>query len=135
MIISNLKLPFTPDIKIGNDSILKKDCVKYLGLHVDDNLKFYSHADYIKSKLSQFSGISRRLNKKMNFSAARRFYYACVFSFISYAICVWGGVIENSYRDTFIREKHPKLVTDLFIKIFGNEVKKFRATVNNSRNL
>ena len=127
MIISNLKLPFTPDIKIGNDSILKKECVKYLGLYVDENLKFYPHADYIKSRLSQFSGISRRLNRKMNFSAARRFYYACVFSVISYCICVWGGVIENSYRGTIIREKHKKLVKNLFIKYYGNEINIFKA--------
>ena len=110
MIISNRKLPYNPDIKIENESIARKNYVKYLGLHLDDNLKFYSHADYIKSRLSQFIGISRRLNHKMNLCSARRYYYACVFSVISYCICVWGGTIENSYRGTMLRDKHKQLV-------------------------
>ena len=92
-----------------------------------DNLKFYSHCDYIKSRLSQFIGISCRLNRKMNFYAARRFYYACVFSVISYCICVWGGVIENSYRGTIIRDKHKKLVSKLFHRYYGNETNIFKA--------
>ena len=127
MIISNRNLPYTPDIKIGNDSILKKDSVKYLGLHVDANLKFYSHADYIKSRLSQFIGISRRLTHKMNFCAARRYYYACVFSVISYCICVWGGTIENSYRGAMLRDKHRQLVKFLFGRYYSDSVSIFKS--------
>ena len=52
IIITNRKLPFEPQILLGNDLISRKTHVKYLGLTIDERLKFSEHLDYRKIKLS-----------------------------------------------------------------------------------
>ena len=126
MIVTNRNIPLTPIIKIDNDSIQVKKCVKYLGLYIDDTLKFYSHADHLKSKLSQFQGVAFRLSKYMNLSTARKYYYACIYSVLSYCICTWGGTIEGSYRGKQLSKVHDKIVRLLFKKFFPNETNLFK---------
>ena len=66
MIITNRNVPFDPEISVADNVIMRKHCVRYLGLNVDDRLQFYNYVDYIKSSLSQFSGIAFWLKRFPN---------------------------------------------------------------------
>ena len=72
----------------------------------------------MKSRLSQFCGIASRLGKFMNFSTARKYYYACIYSVITYCISTWGGVIHLSYRGTCLIRTHERIVNLLFRKFY-----------------
>ena len=118
MMITNKNIPFMPELKIGNDIIQLKNCVKYLGLHIDNSLKFYTHVDHLKSKLSQYQGVAYRLSKYLNFHTARKYYYSCIYSVLSYCICTWGGALENCYRGKLLITAHEKIIKTLFRKFF-----------------
>ena len=44
------------EINIQSSKINQTDCIKYLGVYLDDKLKWHKHIDYIESKLSAATG-------------------------------------------------------------------------------
>jgi len=90
-ILTNKSIDFEPVITLGDERIGRRKTVKYLGLHLDDNLKFNSHIDQLKKKLSRLAGVSYRLRKYFNLGASKKFYFACTYSIITYCIAVYGG--------------------------------------------
>ena len=116
MLITNKFVPTDPLIYLNNESIPRKHCVRYLGLNIDEKLKFYDHIDHLKSKLARFSGVARRLCHFMNLGAARKYYYSCIYSALVYCVSVWGGAVLLSYRGQKLIDLHRKLVLTLFAK-------------------
>ena len=120
LIITNKTLDFEPELFLGTEIIQRKNCVKYLGLHIDSDLKFSSHLYHIKTKLSRFAGVSFRLKNHFNVRTAKNYYYSCVYSVLTYCISTWGGSLLNGRRGDGIANKQKKVVTNLFSKHYPN---------------
>ena len=119
MILTNKVLPFEPVLRLDDNVISRKTTVKYLGLNLDEKLKFTVHVDSLKTKLARLSGVTYRLHNYFNYQAAKNFYYSCVYSSITYCIAVWGGAL-SSYRGRKLIKLHNKIVRNLFSKFnFG----------------
>ena len=56
---------------IGTDPIKEIDWFKYLGTHVDTQLKFNVQINHSKGKLSQLCGVSFRLSKFLDVQSAK----------------------------------------------------------------
>ena len=108
-------IPFEPEIKLRTDQISRKKFVKYLGLHIDDNLKFSQHVDTLKTKLSRLAGVSYRLKSYFNYKTSKNYYYACVYSMLTYCLAAYGGALE-SYRGRTLVRLHERIVRNLFSK-------------------
>ena len=119
MLITNRNVGNIPiNICIDNTPIQQRTCVKYLGLNIDCNLKFYDHVDLLKTKLASYAGVARRLVKYLNLNAAKNYYFSCIYSSLIYCISVYGGAIHLSYRGRLLVDAHVKLVCTLFGKFF-----------------
>ena len=118
IIISNRKIDFEPEILIGADVVKRSRSVRYLGLYIDSDLKYFGHLQQLKSKLSRYSGISYKLSKYFNFNAAKNFYYSCVYSSITYCICAWGGMLHCTAAGSNLKLIHEKIVRNLFSRFF-----------------
>ena len=83
MHVSNKYIFYEPQIKLDEIQMFRTNNLKYLGFHLYDKLKFNEHADYIKSRLSQFRGI-----------ATKNMYYSCIYSviIIKYIVLHFGVV-------------------------------------------
>ena len=126
MIITNRNIDITPKLYLGDDEISKKRSVKYLGLYIDDGLRFQTQLHYLKTKLSRIRGISTRICKNLNLQTATTFYYAFVYSTITYCISVWGGALHHSYISSKLDKVHQKIVKNLFKKYYSNNVCLFK---------
>lgn len=71
-------------------SILKTNCVKYLGLLIDDQLCFKQHIDDLCNYLVKFNGIFYRLRASLTPAVATQLYYSLVFSKLSYGVEIYG---------------------------------------------
>ena len=120
MLVTTRPVLMEPRILIGSDVVSRKSSVKYLGLFIDDSLKFHSHVDQLKMKLSRFSGVVYRLRNFFNYRASKNFYYACVYSALTYCISVWGGAL-TSYRGAMLMKVHERIVRNLFNKFNPGE--------------
>ena len=119
LLISNRKPENIPQVYIGPDEVTRKNHVKYLGLEIDDKLKFQSHLGSLGKKLSRLSGVSSRLMKYFNYNASKSFYYSCVYSALTYCISVWGGTLQCNHSGDRIVKLQKRIVKNLFAK-FSN---------------
>ena len=86
---------------------------KYLGIIFDNRFRFKNHIDYVKSKISKFTGILYRLRKYFPLETCLNYYYAFVYPYLSYCIEIWGGACESHLSPLIIQQKR-------IIRIIGN---------------
>ena len=115
VIFTNRTVINDPEILLGNELVKRASTFKYLGVHLDEKLNFNSHIYYVKSRLSQFCGVSYRLKNYFNFHSAKNVYYSCVYSIITYCITVWGGILENTGKGYELQRLHNRIVKYIFI--------------------
>ena len=99
---------------------------KYLGVFIDDHLKFHAQIQSIERKLAQFCGVSFRLRNHFNKNTALKFYYSCVYSAFNYCISVWGGVSICTGRCDRIIRLQRRIVVNLFSKYFPEDAEIFK---------
>lgn len=67
---------------------------KFLGLHIDDNLKWQTHIEFVCKKLSQSSYSLYLLSCKVGLSTLLASYHAFVATRLRYAIIFWGNATD-----------------------------------------
>lgn len=94
-----------PIISINGDVVKQVKKAKFLGILIDDKLKFHEHISYLESRLRQYRGITCRLRRFLSLDSARSLYYSCVHSIITYCICVsFNAPLEVISLRDFIEE-------------------------------
>ena len=84
-------------IKI-NDKILDlKKSTNYLGLNIQNNLKWDNHVNYISNKLHKFNSILYLTRDYLNRSSLLSIYHSLVYSCLSFSNIIWG---KTSQRNT-----------------------------------
>ena len=58
MLLTNKCVAHEPSILLGGEPIGRTGNFKYLGIMFDEKLKFNTQIEYVKSRLSQFCGIT-----------------------------------------------------------------------------
>ena len=114
MIISSHRFTNPPLIQIDYHEVKMVNCAKYLGVFLDDHIKYHDHIQYVENKLVQLCGASYRLKKHFNKSTALNFYYSCVYSVFNYCLCVWGGVSLCTTRCNRIASLQKRILKNLF---------------------
>ena len=114
LLITHREVTADPQLFIGSDAITRKQYVRYLGLYIDQKLKFQHQIDHVKKKLQQFSGISFRIKNYLNLDAAKNLYYGCIYSVIKYCIVAWGGVLHCTQRAASLVRLQDKIISNLF---------------------
>ena len=69
----------------------RTECVKYLGVIIDDKLIWKPHITPIKKQVSKASGIICKLTHYSRFKSLKTVYYSLVYSHLRYAITSWGS--------------------------------------------
>ena len=107
-------------VYVDNVSIDKVNSFCYLGINIDDKLKYTSHLTSLNGKLAKLSGISYKLGPKFDLHAARLFYYSFIYSILSYGIVVWGGIIMEYNCDQTHRLIR-RILKNLFQRFFPDQ--------------
>ena len=112
---------------MSNDEIERVKSCKYLGMYLDENLKYHDHISYVKSKLRQYRGMSFRVKKFIDRQSARKIYYSMVYSTVTYCISVWGGIFCCTQRGEELHDLHKAILKNHFYEV-NNDVCIFKAT-------
>ena len=62
-------------LSIGGKDLERVNEYKYLGILIDDELKFNNHINIIKTKISRLGGITFKIGKFLSIEAAGSFYF------------------------------------------------------------
>ena len=113
-------------VVINNTKIERKSTVKYLGILIDDNLKWDSHINNVSKILSRNLGVISRAKFFLSSNYLLLLYNALILPYLNYCAAVWGSnyptkvdkLIKLQKRAIRIIDKKPYFfhTRDLFIK-------------------
>lgn len=91
MIFSNKNTNTNCSINIRNINIEFVQQAKFLGILIDDKLKFKQHIYSVISRVSKSCGIMKKLAKSLPPYILRKLYFTLVYPFLIYGIECWGN--------------------------------------------
>ena len=90
-IVFSLSYGIRSNLKINNTDIEQVNNIKYLGLLLQNNLKFDMHIKSIIGKISRCNGTLFALRKTFDQKTLRNLYFAFVYSHLNFHILAWGS--------------------------------------------
>ena len=104
MIFHRARLKPTIDVLIRQDkiSLTKSTSTKFLGIIIDNKLKWTEHITYVKNKISKSSGILFKARNYLDKKALKQLYYSFVYPYLIYVIEIWGNA-SNIHLDPIIK--------------------------------
>lgn len=86
--------------------IEKVNNTKYLGVIIDENLKWQQHISFLCKKLKYISYKFYKLNKILNINNLKTVYHALVQSVLQYGLVIWGAAYDVHIENLFIIQKN-----------------------------
>ena len=75
-----------------NNTVLQRvNYTKFLGVNIDDGLKWTNHIAYVKNKIAKGFGIILRAHRFFNRKTLLNLYYAFIFFYLIYCVEIWGN--------------------------------------------
>lgn len=71
--------------------ITKVTSAKYLGVYIDEKLKWHAHIEALTNRVRKLIAIFKNLRRSADFSTLKMVYFALVESNLTYCISAWGG--------------------------------------------
>lgn len=105
--------PINTEVYINNELLRRTKVAKYLGVLLDQNLKWDSHIQYVVKKVRYFLYLVHSL-KHLPIKVLQVIYYAYVYSLINYGLIVWGGAYATELEQL-------SNLQNKFIKILKND--------------
>ena len=106
-VVSNYSPNFSHNFQIylNNVSLVRKDPLMFLGVFLDEKLKFIDHVAYISSKISKSIGFLYKLRGILPNSTLKFLYYAMVNSYLYYCNIVWARTFSTHLQPLRILQK------------------------------
>ena len=106
MFISNTENILQPNsISIFNVCLDIVEKYKFLGVEIDNNVRFNDHIISIRGKISKTIGILFRLRDTLPRSSLKSIYYALIHPYIEYCLPIYGGTYEVHLNPLFVLQK------------------------------
>jgi exonuclease III len=91
----NKKIQSDINITINNNNLIQVNSSKFLGVILDENLSWFNHISYIKTKISKGLGIIKKTRKFFNDNIIRTLYHSFIFPYLTYCLEIWGSAAET----------------------------------------
>ena len=114
MLLTNKNVVSEPIIKLNEEKLNRTSEFKYLGIYLDDKLKYQKHVENLCERVSRLCGVSYRLQRLLDIKSAKNVYYSCIYSILIYCISVWGGILQCTQRGKRLIKLHERSVKNLF---------------------
>ena len=82
-------------ITMNGEKINRVSSTRFLGVVIDDKLKWNEHILFVKQKVSKGLGIICKAKKKFSKETLRTLYYSFIYPYLMYGIVVWGSANHN----------------------------------------
>ena len=100
------------DIYIDLYKIERKACVKYLGVHIDENLKWKTHIASVASILSRNIGIMGRARHFLSARELILLYNSLVLPYLNYCVAIWGANYPSNVKRLKLLQKRAMRIID-----------------------
>ena len=106
LLVSNI-LGNTDSINIimNNRAINRKSHVTYLGVILDENVKFNKHTDYIGSKISRSIGVLSKIANYVPQKILYNLYYTLIYPYFNYCNSIWSSTYWLHLNSIWLLQK------------------------------
>ena len=94
------------EISIQRSKINQTNGIKYLGVYLDDEIKWHKHNNFIESKLSAASGALYNLHIYVLQTVLISVYYSLVYSYLQYSVIGWGTTTKTLLLKLQVKQNH-----------------------------
>ena len=91
MIYSNKNKNIDDAIIIRDQTISRVRSTKFLGIIIDDELRFVDHIGLVCSKVAKSSGILRKLSGILPYDVLKKIYLSLIYPYLVYGVECWGA--------------------------------------------
>jgi hypothetical protein len=89
------KNPKITNLDLNDSNITPNNTVKFLGIMIDDELRFVKHVDYVCKKLSSVIFALGELRYESDFNCLLTLYHANFHCNLKYGVICWGNSIDS----------------------------------------
>ena len=93
-------------IMLNNIPITQVTSTKFLGVFVDENLKWNIHINMIENKLARSIGILKKLSHKLSHHALKALYNSFIEPYLSYCNLIWGSNYSTNLYCLYVLQKN-----------------------------
>ena len=90
-------------VLINNIQIDRNKVVKYLGVHIDENLNWSAHIKELSLQLAKCCSLLYQLREYVTTETLHMLYYSFAYSRIQYGITMWGTASQNQVHEIEVR--------------------------------
>lgn len=90
-------------LKLGHYTLISEKSTKFLGVYIDECLRWSDQVSYVSRKLSSSFYAIRRIRDSLPLAAVFNVYYSLVYSHLAYNILIWGCSVD--FIRVFIAQK------------------------------
>jgi len=94
-----------PQVCMDGSEITRTDCVKFLGLYLDQHLTFKQHINHVSEKVSKSLGILSKLRYFLPHATLKMLYQSLIHPYLSYGVEAWGSAYHNVINKVLILQK------------------------------
>ena len=105
IIFSHRNIPDNLRITIGDHVLDWETCGKFLGVVLDDKLRFDVHINQIACKVSKLIGLLCKLKIFFPSEILRSLYLTLVYPYLNYCILAWGSTNDSHLYPLLIAQK------------------------------
>ena len=92
-------------ITINNSTLKEVSDSKFLGIIIDNKLKWKVHVDTVKTKVSLLTGVIFRLRNCISTNCLRQIYLSLIYPHMLYCCAIWGGTYKTLIDSLYITQK------------------------------
>jgi hypothetical protein len=106
---------------MNKKALIQKDHVKYLGILIDEHLRWNYQTTNVSKKISRGIGILAKLRNCMDPKLLKNIYYCLVYSHVSYGIHAWGSACSKEIEKILkLQKKAARILTGKqYFQIYG----------------
>ena len=94
-----------PPIMFGNSVLERVQCTKFLGVTIQENLKWDKHIQSVSDKVNKLCGILYLTRHQFTASALNQIYYSLIYPNLTYCITVWGASAKSRINQITLAQK------------------------------
>ena len=98
MLVHSKRSHLAFNLYINNNKISQITSYEYLGVTIDDKLRWVNQIKYIETKLSQACGAISRIRPFVDQACLRALYFGHAYTYLQYAILAWGSTFDSNLQ-------------------------------------
>ena len=120
-------VPITRQIVLDNNALEQVDNTKFLGVYIDQHLKWKTHVNFIAAKISKSVGLLYKAKYYLPSKSLLTLYYALIYPYLTYCNLIWASTYVTNVQRNYLLQKravraiskadYTRLQVNLFLQI------------------